>query len=76
MTKEILIENANFIHNGRYDYSLVSNEFRTKEKLPIICPEHGVFYKSYEKHVGSKQGCPECSGKKRYMRVLYKGSEF
>lgn len=66
MTKDILIEKGSVIHNGKYDYSLVLDNFKTKEKLPIICPEHGVFYKTFEKHIGSKQGCPECSGKKRY----------
>ena len=45
---------------------MVKENFTTKEKLFIICPVHGVFEKSYEKHIKSKQGCPKCSGKFRY----------
>lgn len=66
MTKGILLEKGSIIYNGKYDYSLVSDEFKTKEKLSIICPEHGIFFKTFEKHIGGKQGCPECSGRKRY----------
>lgn len=65
MNKESLIKKSIEIHGDKYDFSLVSNNFTTKEKLPIICPLHGTFYKSSEKLIGSKQGCPECSGKKR-----------
>jgi hypothetical protein len=65
MDKETLIKKSIEIHGDKYDFSLVSSNFTTKEKLPIICPLHGIFYKSSEKFIGSKQGCPECSGKKR-----------
>lgn len=71
MTKDILIKKGNAIHNGKYDYSLVLDNFKTKEKLPIICSEHGIFYKTFEKHIGNKQGCPECSGKKRYTTEYF-----
>lgn len=65
MTKDEFIEEAKAIYGDKYDYSNV--EFRTKkDKVAIICPIHGVFYKSVEKHLYSKQGCPECSGRKRY----------
>ena len=37
-----------------------------REKYPIICPEHGVFYKNFNKHIHSKQGCPKCSNRFRY----------
>ena len=63
---EDFIEKSKEVHGDRYDYSFVKNIKNKKEKIPIICPDHGVFYKSYEKHVRCKQGCPECSGKKRY----------
>lgn len=66
MTKDILIEKSKLIFGDKYDFSLVPNSFRTKEKLQLICPIHGVFLKTFEKHIGSKQGCPECIGRKRY----------
>lgn len=66
MEKIILVEKSKEIFGNLYDFSLVPDSFKTKEKLSIICPTHGIFYKSYEKHIGNKQGCPECVGKKRY----------
>lgn len=66
MLKKQLIELSSSIYNGKYDYSLVPNTFKTKEKLPIVCPEHGTFFKTYEKHIGCRQGCPECIGRRRY----------
>ena len=66
MDKNTLLEKSKELYDGKYDYSLVGDSFRTKEKLYIICPEHGVFEKTYEKHINSKQGCPKCSGKFRY----------
>lgn len=66
MEKSVLVKKSKEIFGDVYDFSLVPEIFKTKEKLSIICPQHGVFYKSYEKHIGGKQGCPECAGKKRY----------
>lgn len=66
MDKLTLIEKSKETYGDKYDYSLVGETFLTKEKLCIICPEHGVFEKSYEKHINTKQGCPKCSGKFRY----------
>jgi hypothetical protein len=48
------------IHSNRYDYSLVEY-VSTKNKVKIICPEHGVFEQTPEKHISRKQGCPRCS---------------
>lgn len=66
MDKITLINRAKEIYGEKYDYSLVGDTFSTKEKLCIICPEHGVFEKSFEKHINSKQGCPKCVGRFRY----------
>ena len=66
MDKTILIDRSKEIFGNFYDYSLVPNTFKTKEKIEIICPVHGVFMKSFEKHINNKQGCPECVGRKRY----------
>lgn len=66
MLKEEIINKGTTIFNGKYDYSLLGDVKTKKEKFPIICPEHGIFYKSYDHHIRRQQGCPECSGKKRY----------
>ena len=73
MDKETLIKKSIEIHGDKYDFSLVSSNFTTKEKLPIICPLHGIFYKSSEKFIGSKQGCQNVLVKKDLIqRVLLK----
>lgn len=66
MDKKTLVEKSIEIFGNKYDFSLVADRFTTKEKLRIVCLEHGIFEKSYEKHIGNKQGCPVCSGKFRY----------
>ena len=66
MLKEEIIKKGTEIFNGKYDYSLLGDVKTKKEKFSVICPEHGVFYKNYEHHIRRQQGCPECSGRKRY----------
>lgn len=46
--------------NKGYDYSeiLKLDKISTNDKLPIICPKHGLFYQTYHSHL--KQGCPKC----------------
>jgi very-short-patch-repair endonuclease len=47
-------------HGDKYDYSKV--EYRKMmEKVCIICPEHGEFWQSPQKHING-QGCPKCGG--------------
>lgn len=58
------IEEAKLIHGDSYDYSeVVWNGF--KEKLKIICPEHGAFYMTRNHHIARQQGCPICAISKR-----------
>ena len=38
-----------------------------KDKLPIICYEHGVFYKRKAAHITQEEGCPLCS-KNRFIK--------
>jgi len=47
------------IHDNRYTY-----RGRVGKKLEIVCPIHGVFWKSIHHHRNG-QGCPACVGKKR-----------
>ena len=47
------------VHGDRYDYSLVQY-VKNITKVKIICPEHGVFEQTPEKHKQGKK-CPRCS---------------
>lgn len=71
-TIEEVIRQAKEIHGDKYDYSLITEYKNDREKYPIICPIHGVFYKSFNKHLHSKQGCPKCSGRFRYDTESFK----
>ena len=61
-TLEKFLEKAKEIHEDKYDYSLV-NFNKASDKVDIICPVHGTFKQSVQKHLKS-QGCPIC-GKER-----------
>ncbi len=52
------------IHGNKYDYSLVKIGFY-KDKVTIICPEHGEFKQSPKVHLNGS-GCPKCSGLCKY----------
>lgn len=58
-TTEQFIEDAKKIHGDKYDYSKV--EYKgNKVKVCIICPEHGEFWQTPNKHL-SGQGCSKCA---------------
>ena len=57
--KKEFIEKAIKIHGNKYDYSKV--EYKTAvQKVCIICPEHGEFWMSPNKHLNG-ENCPLCS---------------
>ena len=58
--KERFIERAREIHGNKYDYSKV-DYVNGKTKVCIICPKHGEFWMTPEKHLNGGQGCPRCS---------------
>jgi len=60
---EDFIKEANLIHKNKYDYSNVVYK-NNKAKICIICPIHGEFWQTPNKHL-SGQGCPKCSGKNK-----------
>jgi len=61
-TKAFIIKAKNN-HNNKYDYSLVKY-INNKNKVKIICPIHGVFEQTPEKHLIG-QGCPKCVNKNK-----------
>ena len=58
LTTEEFIKKAREVHGDKYDYSKVVY-VNSKEKVTIICPEHGEFEQPPQKHL-SGQGCVKC----------------
>ena len=58
---ETFIKRASEIHNNKYAYDKVSY-VNSMTKVPIICPEHGVFWMIPMNHLLG-QGCPKCAGR-------------
>jgi hypothetical protein len=61
LTTEKFIEKAREVHGDKYDYSKVEYK-NVRDKVCIICPEHGEFYQTPNTHFRGN-GCSECSGK-------------
>lgn len=57
-TKEFIAK-AKDVHGDMYDYSLVDYK-GNKQKVAIICPQHGVFHVTPNTHLLG-HGCPRCS---------------
>ncbi len=58
---EKFIEKSNIKHNSKYDYSLIKEYVNNKEKVEIICKEHGIFKQRIADHMLRGTGCPECA---------------
>lgn len=63
LTQEDILYRFKKTHGDRYDYSKVYFT-KTKEKVCIICPEHGEFWQTPQKHIKG-QGCPKCGIERR-----------
>ena len=50
------------VHGNKYDYSKVEYK-NNKEKVCIICQEHGEFWQTPDNHLRGK-GCPKCAQSK------------
>lgn len=57
-TKDVFIQKANKVHNGKYDYSRV-NYVNSRTKVIIVCPKHGPFKQLPSSHIQGN-GCPMC----------------
>lgn len=59
------IEKATIIHGTTYDYTLV--EFKSsKDRVEIICKEHGVFTQKPNEHL-SGRGCQACGQLRKFV---------
>ena len=69
-TKEF-VEKAKKVHGDKYDYSKVEYK-RSKQDVCIICPIHGEFWQTPNKHLGG-EGCKECgkrtAANKRHLKT-------
>jgi hypothetical protein len=61
LTTSGFINNAISVHGDRYDYGLV-NYINNKSKIIIICPIHGEFLQTPNKHMRGR-GCITCGGR-------------
>ena len=62
-TLQEFVEDANKVHNYKYNYSKSIYKNR-RIKLIIICPIHGEFSQSPVNHIYNKTGCPFCKTSK------------
>jgi len=59
-TKELFIMKARQVHDDAYDYSNVQY-VNAITSVEIICPTHGSFFQTPDKHTSGKTCCPQCS---------------
>ena len=57
-TDSVFVDQANIVHDGKYDYSKVDYE-TARQKVIITCPIHGDFLQTPDHHLKG-QGCPKC----------------
>ena len=69
LTLEEFIEKARKKHGDKYDYSLIKEYKRGKQKVPIICKKHGVFYQRAEDHLFG-HGCSKCTMSKMEEEIM------
>ena len=68
-TREEFIENANNVHNNKYDYSKLVY-VNAKTKVTIVCPEHGEFSQNPSDHTMGK-GCHSCGKSKKLTTSIF-----
>ena len=62
MSFDEFVKRANEVHENKFDYSLAEYK-NIREKVTIICPEHGEFRQTPLAHILNGQGCPKCAHK-------------
>ena len=66
-TTNEFIEEANYIHKNKYNYSLVEYK-KAHSIIKIICPVHGIYTQTPSNHLNGA-GCLKCAG--NYMDSKY-----
>lgn len=60
LSTEEFIRRSKLVHGDKYEYSKVLYEC-SKNKVIIVCEEHGDFLLKPNNHLNGKQGCKSCS---------------
>ena len=68
------LEKARKVHNNKYVYSKVIYK-NQKEKVCIICPEHGEFFQTPGSHLQGR-GCPKCANSNKNKNSILTTEEF
>ncbi len=69
-TKDFIVK-AQKVHGTTYNYKNFDYK-RASQKIEILCPNHGTFQQTPNKHLGGR-GCPKCIrsvGEKKIISVL------
>lgn len=64
------IKRAIIVHGHQYDYDLV-DYCNMKTKVEIVCPVHGSFWQTPDKHIYEKCGCPQCAGNTKLSNTTF-----
>lgn len=67
LSTETFVEKAKSVHGNKYNYSKVVYH-NTKEKVCIICPEHGEFWQEPHNHLQG-MGCPKCGNNEKGVKL-------
>ena len=59
MDIDLFVERSNKVHRNKYKYTNIIEYTNNHSKVPIECPEHGIFLQSPTCHLNG-QGCPYC----------------
>lgn len=65
---EEFIARCKNIHNNYYDYSQIKILNTMSDKVPIICPKHGIFYQEASIHAAGSR-CPKCYTSKGELQI-------
>ena len=74
ITTKDFIKKAIQIHGNKFDYSKVEY-ISSKNKVCIICPEHGEFWQVPSSHLNGA-GCPKCKGEKASKEKMVDFKDF
>lgn len=74
LTTDLFIEKVKKVQGDKYDYSKVVYK-NSKTKVEIVCPKHGSFWQTPDKHMQG-QGCPKCKNESFRLRRFSNTSRF
>ena len=74
LTTEEFIKRASERHNNFYDYSLTEYK-NIKEKVTIICPIHGDFIQTPDKHLIGR-GCTTCGRARNGEKLIINKEQY